>query len=154
MLDEFWADATPDDLPGDLGEIAYLLGIPAARYFAEHWSGALPYIAATWRGRAASDLDEIARHLGEGPVLTLVQHFGGTQLYIPAIDALRKHHAWHVVKREYDGTNAGELAARLHISRRHVEKLMTSPTPPRHERPRTSDTGTEGDGGQLALSLE
>lgn len=152
MLDEFWETATPDDLPGDLGEIAHLLGMPAARYFAEHWSGALPYVAAVWRGRAASDLDEIAAHLGEDAVHELIEMFGGSQIYIPAIDSLRKHYAWHVIRREFDGTNAGELAARLQVSRRHVLEVVASKHPPQHERPRTSNTG---DGGsQMMLDLE
>src|SRR5690625_3529080 len=82
MLDEFWDSATPDDLPGDLAEIGHLLGMDAARYFALHWSGSWPYIAAH-RERSA-DLDEIAYALGEEAVQTLIDAFGGTSSTSPA----------------------------------------------------------------------
>jgi len=154
MLDEFWDTATPDDLPGDLAEIGHLLGMDAARYFALHWSGSWPYIAAH-RERSA-DLDEIAYALGEEAVQTLIDAFGGNQLYIASFNSLRKRYAWHVIKQEFDGRNAGALAARLQVPRRYVMEVVTSDAPPEHDRPRKM--GPEpgpaaGDGAQLQIDF-
>src|SRR5690625_7341412 len=134
MLDEFWDTATPDDLPGDLAEIGHLLGMDAARYFALHWSGSWPYIAAH-RERSA-DLDEIAYALGGEAVQTLIDAFGGNQLYIASFNSLRTRYAWHVINQEFDLGNAGALAARLQGPTRYLIEVVTSDAQREHDRRR------------------
>ena len=44
VWEAFWSQAAPADLPDELGEIARDRGMDVARYLAERWSGAQPYI--------------------------------------------------------------------------------------------------------------
>lgn len=40
----FWDELEPDDLPGDLREIAHALGMEEAKYFVQRWGGVQIYI--------------------------------------------------------------------------------------------------------------
>ena len=44
--EDFWEHLTPEDLPGDLREIARARGMDEARYLVEQWGGVLLYIPA------------------------------------------------------------------------------------------------------------
>ena len=69
--DEIWQGLTPEDLDGDLAEIARALGMEAARYLVESWGGLQIYVNAersllrphirkairqAWNGRNESEL--------------------------------------------------------------------------------------------------
>lgn len=73
QLDAIWPQLEPDDLPGDLREIALARGMEEAKYFLQYWGGVQIYISSPntivkqwrderiteeWNGRNAGRLAE------------------------------------------------------------------------------------------------
>lgn len=71
--DALWRELRPEDLPGDLAEIAHALGMDAVRYLVRSWGGTQIYIhveeavlrapirahiRAQWTGRNEGELAE------------------------------------------------------------------------------------------------
>ena len=68
-------------------------------------------------GEIASDCDmEFAKYL--------VEMWGGAMIYIPTLSKLRKSKRDQLIIRDFDGSNAGRIAARYGVSRRYVTKLV------------------------------
>lgn len=133
MLD--WTTLNPDDLPGDLGEIARAHGMATARYFLEEWGGMQIWIHSIRELRAwdrltpemlPGDLAEIAGRLGMDVARDIAERWGGLNIYIPVYTAIIKPR----LVREFTGRNAGALARRYGVPRRLVLRTVARGMPP------------------------
>ena len=70
------------------------------------------------------DLREIAMDCGLDVARYLVETWGGTMLYVPTLYNLKKQRRDRLILNAFDGSNAGELAAAMGVSRRYVAKLV------------------------------
>lgn len=115
-----------DDLDGDLHLLAGAFGLDAARYFIACWSGMQIYVPAPPSSSAA--LDEIEAALGPDVRHDLQAAWGGCFLYIPARRQLKTRWLRARLPSQYNGTNAGALAAHYGVSRRLVDRLIAEST--------------------------
>ena len=70
------------------------------------------------------DLGEIADDCDMQFAKYLVEMWGGAMIYVPTLSKLRKSRRDQLILRDYDGNNAGRIAARYGVSRRYVSKLV------------------------------
>lgn len=70
------------------------------------------------------DLGEIADDCNMEFAKYLVEMWGGAMIYIPTLNKLRKSRRDQLILQDFDGTNAGKLAAKYAVSRRYVTKLV------------------------------
>jgi Mor family transcriptional regulator len=116
-----------DDLDGDLRLLAGTFGLDVARYFIACWSGTQIYIPAP--GSSSATLEEIETALGPNVRDDLQAAWGGCFLYIPARRRLKVQWLRDRIPVEYDGRNAGRLAARYGVSRRFVDRVVREGDP-------------------------
>lgn len=67
---------------------------------------------------------DIAEAIGIAAYRLLVLHFGGTQLYVPQTREILREYKYRLIKAEFDGGNAAELAMRYGLSDRTVYRLI------------------------------
>ncbi|MEO1477766.1 MAG: Mor transcription activator family protein [Bacteroidota bacterium] len=135
MHDLLWDELEPDDLPGDLAEIARALDMDAARYFVERWSGVKIYVQRyAWEvlhyrtqirtGDLPPMLDEIYRDRGLDQTKAFVRRFASEFVYVPTPRSVAREWKRSRVLREYDGTNEGPLAAKYDVSRAWIHRAL------------------------------
>jgi Mor family transcriptional regulator len=71
-----------------------------------------------------SDLEEIANDMGIDFARYLVESWGGSNLYIPTLSRLRRARRDRLIAHYYDGTNEGDIARSLGMSRRQVHNVI------------------------------
>lgn len=135
MHDLLWDELEPDDLPGDLAEIARALDMDAALYFVERWSGVQIYVQRyAWEllhyrdslrpGELPPALDEIYQDRGHTETKAFVQRFAGEMIYVATPRSVLRQWKRTRVVREYDGTNEGALAATYDVSRKWIHRAL------------------------------
>lgn len=73
---------------------------------------------------------QIAEVIGMEATLRLCRKFGGLTLYVPKLDKLAMAKRRELIAREWDGSNAADLAKKYGCSLRWVQKLTeTLPIP-------------------------
>lgn len=69
---------------------------------------------------------EIAEIIGIDSYRELVAVFGGERINIPKVETIMKDRIPDVVRREYNGENHRELAHRLNLTVREVDRIIKS----------------------------
>lgn len=73
---------------------------------------------------------ELAETIGAEATLRLCQRYGGEVIYIPKMDKIASAKRRELIREEWNGNNAVELARRHNMSVRAVQKLVeTLPSP-------------------------
>lgn len=72
------------------------------------------------------DLRELAEIIGIEPTVRMMCHWAGLQVWVP-MSGLRTVQQRYV-QRYFDGTNAGQLARRLGVTQRTIERYAQTKT--------------------------
>ncbi len=91
------------------------------------------------QGKAPADLAKLALDL----MLGLSQDFGGSQPYIPVCHFLNAAEKGEAIRREFNGTNYGALAAKYAVTESRVRQILTGRTGNSKRFPATT-TGAPG----------
>ena len=68
--------------------------------------------------------------IGLEATMRLCQEFGGTDTYIPKVDGLLAAKQRELIRQEWNGYNAEQLARRYGVSARWIRKLVEDVKPP------------------------
>lgn len=138
QLSFHWTRIDRCDLDGLLAEIADRCGLEAVQFLVERFGGDTLYVPTR---PARHGLDEVRRKDLQGwlrevaerhslaLVRVLIELRGGEPIYIPVASKLEEAVVERQIRRLYDGTNAGDLAARFGLSRRKVRELALRKAP-------------------------
>ena len=77
-----WNDMRPDELPGDLGEIATDIGLEAAQYLVEVWGGSMIYVPTLSKLKKEHRDRMIVVEYNGGNVGTLAVRLGVSRRYV------------------------------------------------------------------------
>ena len=67
---------------------------------------------------------DLVRVIGLEATMRLCQEFGGTDTYIPKVDGLLAAKQRELIRQEWNGYNAEQLARRYGVSARWIRKLV------------------------------
>ena len=68
--------------------------------------------------------DEIIELIGVEPTMTLIEHFQGQQIYVPAMKKVVSGCLIKQAREEFDGGNYRTLCQRYGFSERHLRRLL------------------------------
>ena len=75
-------------------------------------------------GEVLEPFDEIIELIGIEPTMTLIEHFQGQQIYVPAIKKVIGGCLIKQAKAEFDGSNYRTLCQRYGFSERHLRRFL------------------------------
>ena len=84
-----WSELTPEDLPGDLGEIASDCSMDFAKYLVEMWGGAMIYIPTLSKLKKQKRDELILESFDGGNVGRLASKYGVSRRYVSKV--VREH---------------------------------------------------------------
>lgn len=121
------------DLDGLIAEVAEECGLEAAQFLAERFGGMTLYVPKVPSRLSSPDeigrddlngwMREVVSKHSPGLARALVRIRGGEMIYIPVLSKLLEGALARLIRREYDGSNAGELSVKTKLSRRKVLRL-------------------------------
>lgn len=121
LWDDIWAELTPEDLPGDLEDIARFRGMDTARRVVEVAGRSNLWVPKSGVG---SHIDLLERHLPQDLVDAIVDDWGGSMPYIPSPDSIIGVYRERHLLREWDGQNEYALAQRYRLSVVQIRELI------------------------------
>ena len=111
-------DADRNVLPGILGEVARVAGLPAALALAREYGGQNHYFPQTVRAS-----DRLAKLIGVKAARLLCGRLGGKRYAVPAARAALRWYEAHAL-RHNEGLSYSEIARRINLTRRYVIHLL------------------------------
>lgn len=87
-----------------------------------------------WTDRLTIDMipeqhRQLAEITGIQPLLTLAAQYGGSNLYIPKVDALTRTARDRLIREKFTGHNAEQLAQEFDLTVRWVQKICKDAPP-------------------------